>query len=1473
MGFQAKSYRKFIATSATAALVATAVTPAFAAEFTDVNDRVKDAVNYIVDNGIASGTSATTFGTNKEIIRADAAVMIANALKLDTTNAPDAGFTDVPARARGAVNALKAAGILNGKTETKFGATDKLTRGEMAIIIARAYKLDGEGTQHSFTDVGKNYTAAVNALIKHEITLGKTATTFGTVDNITRGDFAVFVFKAEMLEAPSEDLIVKSATAIDAITISVVFEGMEEAVEITLEQPLVDGENTVTFTYEGKEYTATVNYEEPDTEAPLKVEEVKAINETSVTVTFPELEKDFAGATVEVKNPAGETVAVKAQDLKAGATEATFEFETALKDVAEGVWTVNGVEFNVDVTAPIVDKAEVTDYQTITINLSEEVTGTPVVTVNGTDVKGTLSKDGQSVTIKNDAGYAVGTYTVKISGLEDVAGNKLAETEVAVTKEASAVEKVTFTSTALNVSVDANGKQNGNDANVNFKIVDQYGQEMTVADHSLQLDAKYNNFPVATAVTNTGHSFTIDNSALVDGRDINLTVYKTVEEKRVEVGSATLKVVAEATKLASISDVKITTPADTSDLKAGDTVELTATVLDQFGNAGDVTGKKLRWTTSDKSIAAFTGSLDATFVDGEAGSKKIQLTLGKEGKATITAYLPDGSASKAFEITVGQGKLAEVITTDVTANVTNKATVAKANVDVNAEEGSTLKFENANDATIPVKASDVAFEVVAPTGFATEDVKVEKVVDTNGYLTGLKVTSNRAVLSTEEKAGDYGTGVNYTVKVTSTVEGVAEKTFTVNSKIDSAVKTISPVTVGENELTATGSVNKAVTFKNQYGEELNVKRSAVTLTSSNSAKVNGSAGNENTVLLTTDKDGKLVDSTSANDIVKGIRLKAAANAEGTYDMLLTSGTASTSFTAKVVEAGLVKSLTLGKSSVSVIADDKLSRDGDKEVKDDEFVVNTGDANHVYTAVPVSFKDQYGNDVKVDFENYDVVVTTSEAAKAPKTTLMKSVENGDADALTWDANGDVLTHIGVSAQGDDADTTFIVKAYKKGAEQVAKNELATAQLAVKVDKARELKTITATQKSETIALGGTTTVKLNAVDQYGKPFAVTGEWKVESTEGAFTFGNIKQVQDAVGEYTFTAKALDNGNHTITIKNGEVTETVNVAVAPGSELVQSLVLTGDDVNQDGTAKYAFKATDETTFVVKGVDANGKVIALDPSDIIWTSSNEAVAKVVNGVVTVEANPEFAEGKNTAEVTITAEFLGKKQNITLTVSKEAPKLVAGTLIANNVATLDADPDKAGIQIYLDGDDKDGEANGEINVTFSGKDQFGDDFATPTVISTSYNAAIVKEAEATNTVTITAVKAGDTKVRVLAGGQEIILDVKVTEDGAKAAVAFANAKTALQGVINSVTVTGDPATSVTINSVDYTVSVDGSDVATTAKWVTAAAVTTLQTAITDATTAKDAQDATVQSVNDAKTTLEAAIATFVGSAQDGTMM
>ncbi len=98
--------------------------------------------------------------------------------------------------------------------------------------------------------------------------------------------------------------------------------------------------------------------EDVDAPAELKVESVSAITSTYVEVTFEALAEAVEGATVEVKDNKGNVVEVVAQDLAKGAKSAQFDFKAEYKADQEGVWTVNGAEYNFDAIAQLEDIIE-----------------------------------------------------------------------------------------------------------------------------------------------------------------------------------------------------------------------------------------------------------------------------------------------------------------------------------------------------------------------------------------------------------------------------------------------------------------------------------------------------------------------------------------------------------------------------------------------------------------------------------------------------------------------------------------------------------------------------------------------------------------------------------------------------------------------------------------------------------------------------------------------------------------------------------------------------------------------------------------------------------------------------------------------------------------------------------------------------------------------------------------------------------
>ena len=210
---QKKFYRTLLATATAAAIVTSTVIPAASIEaapyqasaetrlatylFTDVSKKYEDAVQFVYEKGIL-GFSTTRFGVEEMITRVDAAVMLAKVLELDVENAKPSGFKDVPSRGVKYVNALKEAGITSGKSKTEFGSYSNITRGELAMWIQKAYDLKGEG-QISFLDVSSKYKEAVTALVKNGITQGVNSKEFGTNNPAKRGDYAIFLYRANAL--------------------------------------------------------------------------------------------------------------------------------------------------------------------------------------------------------------------------------------------------------------------------------------------------------------------------------------------------------------------------------------------------------------------------------------------------------------------------------------------------------------------------------------------------------------------------------------------------------------------------------------------------------------------------------------------------------------------------------------------------------------------------------------------------------------------------------------------------------------------------------------------------------------------------------------------------------------------------------------------------------------------------------------------------------------------------------------------------------------------------------------------------------------------------------------------------------------------------------------------------------------------------------------------------------------------------
>lgn len=171
-----------------------------AATFTDVSkdDRFVGHINYLLDEGVIQGFGDQKFGPEQAVTRAAASIMLAKALDLDTSNT-NTKFTDVPksSKAAGAIQAMSEKGIISGFADGHFYPNREVTRAEMAILLAKAFELK-EQNYFAFTDVSntmKSYDA-IRKVVTSGIATGYTEKQYRPNEPLTRAQFSAFLARA-----------------------------------------------------------------------------------------------------------------------------------------------------------------------------------------------------------------------------------------------------------------------------------------------------------------------------------------------------------------------------------------------------------------------------------------------------------------------------------------------------------------------------------------------------------------------------------------------------------------------------------------------------------------------------------------------------------------------------------------------------------------------------------------------------------------------------------------------------------------------------------------------------------------------------------------------------------------------------------------------------------------------------------------------------------------------------------------------------------------------------------------------------------------------------------------------------------------------------------------------------------------------------------------------------------------------------
>ncbi|GLC87894.1 S-layer homology domain-containing protein [Lysinibacillus piscis] len=252
MANQPKKYKKFVATAATATLVASAIVPvASAAGLSDVagNDH-EVAINALVDAGIINGYADGTFKPNQTITRGQVVKLLGRWLEEQGYEIPadatsKARFNDLATNSADAelvkyAALAKDAGVFAGSNGNLLAAQN-ITRGQMALVLTRAVKeiagvdLIAEYKEAGFvteiTDLDKATAEQRPAIVALEAFGLTNVSNYRPTENLTRGQFASFLYRTINNVLDVEVGGVVGVKAINNTTVEVTFEDEVENVQ------------------------------------------------------------------------------------------------------------------------------------------------------------------------------------------------------------------------------------------------------------------------------------------------------------------------------------------------------------------------------------------------------------------------------------------------------------------------------------------------------------------------------------------------------------------------------------------------------------------------------------------------------------------------------------------------------------------------------------------------------------------------------------------------------------------------------------------------------------------------------------------------------------------------------------------------------------------------------------------------------------------------------------------------------------------------------------------------------------------------------------------------------------------------------------------------------------------------------------------------------------------------------------------
>ncbi|HGA0508326.1 TPA: S-layer protein EA1 [Bacillus pacificus] len=318
------SYKKVIAGTMTAAMVAGVVSPVAAAgkSFPDVpaGHWAEDSINYLVDKGAIVGKPDGTYGPTESIDRASAAVIFTKILNLPVDENAQPSFKDAKNLwSSKYIAAVEKAGVVKGDGKENFYPDGKIDRASFASMLVSAYnlkdKVNGELVT-TFEDLLDHWgEEKANILINLGISVG-TGGKWEPNKSVSRAEAAQFIAltdkkygKKDNAQAYVTDVKVSEPTKL-----TLTGTGLDK---LAAEDVTLEGDKAVAIEASADGNSAVVTL--GGKVAPNKNLTVKVKNQSFVTKFLYEVKKLAVEKLTFDDDRAGQTVAFKLNDEKGNA--------------------------------------------------------------------------------------------------------------------------------------------------------------------------------------------------------------------------------------------------------------------------------------------------------------------------------------------------------------------------------------------------------------------------------------------------------------------------------------------------------------------------------------------------------------------------------------------------------------------------------------------------------------------------------------------------------------------------------------------------------------------------------------------------------------------------------------------------------------------------------------------------------------------------------------------------------------------------------------------------------------------------------------------------------------------------------------------------------------------------------------------------------------------------------------------------